>query len=480
MKQSKKYSQISERIKIVNNQQKNTKVQDVATLVYVVSFFCYLLASRIIPISYMLSGVVNTILSSAFAGIGAILILADLCTKRNLFQNKNSWLLILFIVAVGITSVINMKFGVTDNIKTIVWICIYMFIIYSLCTRFDSEKSKKLFKILISILSIVWFVCVIISIVQYCLQIGYLAPETETIMKRQGFYDNRLFGIFLDPNFAAVISMCIIFFSIHEYKTVKHIFMKVCYLVSAIVQYVYVILSGSRTVLICFFAGVVLWVALWVRNFCVQKQVSTKQWIYRELFSIVIVSLLFGGIYLGSREALSYLPLISGEQGKVNSTHAQEILKREDVKEDNMLNNRGTIWSEYVKSLEPKEYIIGLSPRNTIARLETRDPKGYVAKTQYTPHSDYVALLIYTGVVGCIIVLLFYFKTFIDILKKIGKKVELDSMYITSLVVAVSLIIYGIAFLDIYFSNTITAFLFWFAMSYIQKSNSQIYEQGNM
>lgn len=454
----------------MNNQQKSTKVQDMATIVYLVSFFCYLLVSRIIPISYMLSGTVNTILSSAFAGIGALLIIADLFTRRTLFKIKNSLFLILFIFVVGTTSLINISYGFSDNIKTIVWMGIYMFLIYSLCARFDHQKSMKLMKLLICILSVVWFVCVVISITQYCLQIGYLAPETDAIMKRQGFYDNRLFGIFLDPNFAAVISMCIIFFDVWEYQTTKQTLVKVCHVISAIIQYVYVVLSGSRTVLICFFAGVLLWTVLWIRNICIRKNVTPKQWLCKEFFAVIVVSLLFGALYMGSKEVLSYLPLISGEKGKANSTHAQEILKREDVRDDNMLNNRGTIWTEYIKSLDAKEYIIGLSPRNAIARLEARDPQGYVAKTQYTPHSDYVALLVYTGIVGCIIIFLFYVKTAWDTWKRIRLQGELDSSFITALVVSVALIIYGIAFLDIYFSNTITAFLFWFMMSYVQNN----------
>lgn len=471
---------MSERAEEVNNQQKNTKVQDVAIMIYTVLFFCYLLVSRIIPISYMLSGPVNTILSSAFAGIGAILIIMDLFTKRSLFKTRNTWLLVLFVIVVGITSAINIKYGFTDNVKTVVWMCIQMFLIYALCTRFERDRSVKLLKTLINILTVVWFVCVVISIVQYCLQIGYLAPETDAILKRQGFYDNRLFGIFLDPNFAAVISMCIIFFNLYEYRVVNKTLTKVCYIISIITQYIYVILSGSRTVLICFFAGVILWAGLYIRNYCVKKHVSTKQWIYREVVSLVVVCVLFVTAFLVSRQLLSYLPLVSGEKGKENSIHAEEILKREDVQEDNVLNNRGTIWTEYVKSLDKKEYIIGLSPRNAIARLETRYPDGYVAKTQYTPHSDYVALFIYTGVIGCLVILAFYLKTAIDVLRNIGRKKEMDPLYITSLVVATSLVIYGITFLDIYFVNTITAFLFWFVMSIVQKSNNQIDKQENV
>lgn len=471
---------MSERTEEVKNQQKNTKVQDVATICYMVLFFCYLLASRIIPISYMLSGSVNTILSSTFAGIGALLIVVDLFTEKSLFKSRNSWILVLFVIVVGITSVINIKYGFTDNVKTLVWMCIQMFLIYSLCTRFERERSEKLFKILINILTAVWFVCVVISIAQYCLQIGYLAPETDTILKRQGFYDNRLFGVFLDPNFAAVISMCIIFFNLYEYRVANQNFIKFYYIISILTQYVYVILSGSRTVLICFFAGVILWAGLYIRNYCVKKHVSTKHWIYREVVSLVVVCILFVTAFLVSRQLLSYLPLVSGEKGKVNSIHTEEILKREDIQEDNMLNNRGTIWTEYVKSLDKKEYIIGLSPRNAIACLQTRYPDGYVAKTQYTPHSDYVALFIYTGVIGCLAILAFYLKTAIEVLRNIGKKRNMDSLYITSLVVATSLIIYGIAFLDIYFVNSITAFLFWLMMSIIQKTNNQIEKQENV
>lgn len=454
------------------NQKKKTDIQDTATMIYVILFFCYLLVSKIFPISDILSRSIDTILSSAFAGTGALLVFVDLFTRRNLFKNRNSKLLILFVVVVGISSVINIKYGFTNNIKTMVWMCIQMFLIYSLFTKLDSEKGEKIFTILINIMSIVWFVAVAISIIQFCLQIGYLAPGIESILKRQGFYDNRLFGIFIDPNFAAVISMCIIFFDLYEYGVVKHTFIKVCYIISIVTQYIYVILSGSRTILICFFVGVILWAGLYIRNYCIKKQSSTKEWICREIVSLVIVCFLFVLIYIAGRQLLSYLPLISGDTGKTNSTHAEEILKREDVQKDNMLNNRGTIWTEYVKSMDKKEYIIGLSPRNAIARLENRYPEGYVAKTQYTPHSDYVALFIYTGVIGCLIIFVFYLKTAIDVLRNMGKKKEMGSLYITSLVVATSLIIYGIAFLDIYFVNTVTSFLFWFMMSIIQKSNN--------
>ena len=242
-----------------------------AVVWYAILFFCYSIIGRIVPLAALVEGPVNQALYMAFAGVGALLLFADLLTERYMFRTKYSYLLVLFLVVTGLSCVVNIKYGITDNVKTLVWTSIQLLLLYTIYIRIGKEKTILLCKRLFNILIAVWMIAGIVSILQYMFQIGYYV-ELGELVKRQGFVDNRVFGVFNDPNYASVTSLYVIVMSLYLFRETDKKFLKSYYVVSLVVQYVYIILSGSRTAEVCVLLAIATGAILILKNYMLQKK----------------------------------------------------------------------------------------------------------------------------------------------------------------------------------------------------------------
>ena len=475
----------------------NRKTLGKAVAVYVSLFLLYLLIGRIIPVANLLAtSAANTLLSSAFAGIGALLVLADLLTDRYLFRSRNWWALLLFAVSMGISMVTNLRYGFGSNVKTMVWTCIQFFLLYCLVCRFGSENSRVFLSRLLFALSLLWTLFVLFSIVQYALQTGYrIFDYNAGYSKRQGFVDNRLFGVFLDPNFAAITSLCVIFIWVYFLEIRKAAWERVLCVLMIAIHASYIILSGSRTILICLFGATLVKTVLSVRNLCLKKQLTVGRSVGTVLIALAAVSIIFFGLYTGGKKALAQLPVLCEPLRSMNQSQilqpeaekdptrptrpgqqddydADEVFHREDVKEDNILNNRAQIWQSYLESLHGSKWIFGLSPRNALAYIRDNYPDNYIAQTGYSAHSDYIALISYTGLSGVACALLFAVLAALQIFRTFFGKQPMDPFYIMALTIFAALIVFGIPFMEIYFSNSLTAALFWIMASVVMHFRS--------
>lgn len=447
------------------------KILNKSVAYYIVLFYIYLTISRIIPISSLIAGKIDIIISSMFAGIGVLLIILDLVSERVIFKSKYVLFLISFIIVQIISAVINSQFGIIDNIKTVIWTSIHILIIYSFFIRFGKKKGMQLFKIIFNIINFTWMVCSVFSLGQFFLQIGYHAEENANHLVRQGFIENRLFGVFLDPNFASIISLCMIFFCIFLYGINKAKWRKVYSVFCILVHYMYIVLSGSRTVVICLYAASIIFVGLKVRNYCLKKMCTIGKKVKFLFASVVITSVIFISMYAICRQALPKFTYEIEKQQHLQKEEVfekeKELLHRKDVRKENVLNNRSMIWKEYIKSLKGKDLIFGLSPRNALKYIQDKYPDSYLAESGYRVHSDYIGVFIYTGLMGSLVIFVYAVLILRKIINHIKTKKEISDIYIMSVTLSVALAIYVLAFLDILFVNTITSAVFWIVMSIV-------------
>lgn len=438
---------------------------------YIVLFYIYLTISRIIPISSLIAGKADTIISSIFAGAGVLIIILDVISERIVFKSKYILILSGFVAVQIISGVINFKFGVIDNIKTIIWTSIHILLIYSFFIRFGKKKGIQIFKNIFNIVNFIWIISSVFSLGQFFLQIGYHAKENANHLVRQGFIENRLFGVFLDPNFASIISLCMIFFCVFLYENNREKWKKVYSVFCIVVHYMYIVLSGSRTVLICLYVASIIFVGLKIRNFCLRKTCNIRKSVKFLFTGAVITSVIFIGMYTLCKQVLPKFTYEIEKQEHLEREEVfeeeKELLHRKDVRKDNVLNNRSTIWKEYIKSVKGKDLIFGLSPRNALKYIQTKYPDSYLAESGYRVHSDYIGVFVYTGIVGSLIIFIYAALILRKIINHIKTKKKLSDIYIMSVTLSIALAIYVLAFLDILFVNTITSVVFWLVMSVV-------------
>jgi len=464
---------------------------------YVVIFITYLLLSRVVLFVNIISIPANSMIYNLLAVSGIVILVWDFFTHFYQFKSKENLILVGFLVVCAISTLLNIQYGLGDNLKTLVWTSIQFFLMFSILHVKDFTYVKKMLSRIMNITSIIWFVTTVFSLLQFIFVVKYKA-DFASYPRRQGFIDSRLFGIYSDPNFAAVTSHIVIVFAVFICKNTTSKAWKRLQLANIVCQLLYIILSGSRTghielTMVMFILGY-----SFVRSYCLKKNI--KKYYVKGLVMAVLLSILsVSGVAAlqkpllsiaefgeSIKKAILYDDDESGqvdEQGNpIPPEEEEEItLDREDVKEDDISNNRFAIWQGAI-DVASDARIFGVSPRNLIPYAQENDPEGYIATTGYETHSGYVALFVNTGIAGVTVMLGFVgymVYLFVKYLKVNRKKVYQDEFIICVCVVAI-VAVSAVMLLDIFFVNTFSAAIFWLSagyFTYIAKSEIKKSEQ---
>ncbi|MDY3829010.1 MAG: O-antigen ligase family protein [Clostridium sp.] len=437
---------------------------------YIIAFLTYLMLSRIVLFVNIISISANALIYNVFAIVGILLLIFDFLSNFYPFKSRANILLTAFLVTCAISSVVNISYGISDNLKTLVWTAIQFFVLFSTLHLKSKEEAYENMNIIMKISSHIWFVAVVISLWQFVFQIHYRADFSE-FTRRQGFYDARLFGIFSDPNFAAVTSLIVIVFCYYLNKKCEKRWLKRIYTANIICQALYIVLSGSRTGIIEAVILTVMLVFFETRNKLVD--VSAKNYIRRSILKSIIA----GGLVV----LLVFIlpaPLLKlaegGEYIKASILGEEEIdeeeikLDRDDIREDNLSNNRFEIWKSALEVSSDKRFI-GVSPRNMIKYAEKNYPDSYIAKTKYEAHNGYVAVIASTGILGTVILLLFIIYLILKLVAfaRMKKYAVFEEGIVITFIVMCLVAISAFMLLDIFFVNTYSAAIFWLFTGYL-------------
>jgi len=450
--------------------------------VYIISFLVYLVFNSILPYTNIQPSIIRNIISVIFMSGGIFFIGYNIISERKKMIKNYSWILWIFIVVCIISSITMIKYGYMDNAKTIIWSTILFGVLYTYSQMRDNKQMEKTIRIAIIILSIIWSTAILIGLYQYMMQITYFVRlEDYPILKAQGFYYNRLFGIFVDPNFAAVTSVMLLFGSIYSFITSNNKWIKSIWVLNAILQFLYVILSGSRSGLLVFVFGVMIYAFLKVySSFQIKEKKSN---ILRLIVTIVISIIAIIVLFLGVKKLLENIPQLINktnttqeeivqDENAQNSNDSQKVsLDRTDLEDKGISNLRFELWGDCLNILKSKP-IFGTSPRNLIVYAQDCFQNTYPAKG-YDFGNGYLAVLVGTGVLGALVIAVFLCicikRLFIYIIKKQYNNLEESNFNI----LAISII--GMMFLaaainqEIFLVNSINTALFWLMLGYIMK-----------
>ena len=453
---------------------KNSKIVKQIENIYIVVFFAYLLLNSILPYTNIQPAIIRNVISMGFMAIGILLLVYNLIWKREKIVHNYSWILWGFLLVCIASSIAMIKYGYIDNVKTILWMAIMFGIIYPYSLNRDKTEIKKTIKMTIIVLSIIWSIAILISLYQFIMQIGYqVKAENSTILKAQGFFYNRLFGIFVDPNYAAVSSILLLFSSFYMFKNSSKNWQKAVWILNAIIQYLYIVLSGSRTAIVISLVGVIIYMYLKLTIYF--KDEGYKR-IIKLISGIVGSVVAFMILYELSKVALVYAPTIF--ENKVNSdtinneiiANKDEInnlpenteisLDRTDLENKGISNLRFELWRDSIEIWKSKP-ILGTSTRNFNQYAKEFFSDSYPARG-YDVGNGYLSILIYSGILGTVVMI-----AFILLAVKFKDKredVEIEILAICTIgMVAVTAAINQ----EIFLINSINTAIFWLMLGYI-------------
>lgn len=461
------------------NKKRRERYIDYAVLTYTMVFILYSFVGRIIPLYTAIPSNINNIIFIVFAVWGVILILLDIFSVKNLLKSSYCWILYCFVFIMAVSSLVNIKYGLVDNVKTIVWTIIQIAIFYSVYTRFKKEQMMNFIHVMFHIISWIWTIAILYALKQFVVMESYGVEIWKGEWKYQGFRENRLFGIFNDPNYAAVTSIYVVFMLCLIAKKTKKKWLRAICLISCICHGAYVVLSGSRTAKICAIVSVIVFVFLILKNRFLEKKYYISvisRFLTAALAAIIVI---VSGLL--AKEVLPNLPKAyaahwvanqsnndSDEEDVLRTESAEKIqnldknyfLQRQDVKESQSSNTRQRIWNNYIKGVEGR-YFIGASPRNVEKYMKDEHPRIYALNNGYETHNGYLSVFVGTGIVGLSIIIMFMILKGIRLFKYSFGEKEIDSDFVFLVTIIFIILVYTFFFTELFFVNNLTTSIFW-------------------
>ena len=346
------------------------------------------MAGLIVPLQFISA---NKFVTLGMTLLGVLLGLYNFFVKKAyLFVRKIEYLIIFFAMNI-ITSLLVMKYGFSTNIKNLVVFFIYFFAIYPIFQNFSREKSRILFNVFFSVITVANTVGVFLSLVQFFMLIGYRVFDYKGLLIRQGFVESRLFGILASPNYLSIISLIVIIYLWMRLSTLNKI-VKTLAISSIVLNFAYIVLSGSRTTYIC------LVVAAFLYSLIKFEYSNKAKSFVTVLLTVGLVFLSYNGVKYSSDlylKAHSAEIQLNKEKGENNNL----TLERTDTSEENISNNRFAIWQS-TASFIPKRPLFGYSAGNWYELGKTYDASAYIIKEHYLTHNGYLEVLFYNGILG--------------------------------------------------------------------------------
>lgn len=361
--------------------------------------------------------------------LGSILVIERIIHWKEYIGMPYLFLLIIFCVSFGISTVLNMEFGVVENAKWFVWTSFQMLLLYVKKKDEKVEKYQWEFKLISKIIIYYSFFAAIVSVVLMFMRYSrILIFESNGQRIIQGFVWGRLWGVYTDPNYGAVIGVISIILSFYFIQKQSRK-INVIYITNIVVQFLYIVFSDSRTgkVTLLISVGFYLYTLLLKKKSDMRK--GKKRIIDLAVVFFVCVLLIMGMKAVRISYNNVVYPFMSKnfftEKEVVSEEEIEDekIGREEDIKADPS-NRRFSIWESGMEVLKTSP-IFGTGYVTFVPYTEKNLPNTYVIKNDHgvfgSMHNGFLNVLVYQGVVGFVIFLVFTICTVVKIFRTIWK-----------------------------------------------------------
>ncbi len=406
--------------------------------------------------------------------VGIVILAVDFFVSGLVLRFKYSWLLILFYISLLISIFLNISREPIQNLKVVVWMLIQSFVLYTVNGEYNEKFGVKRFRALFEALGLYYFICSLISVLMFVFGFFDLIPNSNLASgySRIGLIQARLFGVFTDPNYASIcVLFSMIFIIVNMILHKDRLFVRIYHIIALIIDFVYVVLSRSRTTQICLWAIFAIVGFFAVMDLLNKKGVKGFKNLAISVLSALLAVVVSFSVYSFTNWGMGRIYVATSEihtQFDENHDYEEDLI-RDDVNEENISNNRFAIWKDYFE-LSLKRPFFGIGPRNEVEYIKEQMPDSFVAKREYSSHNGYLALLVGGGIIGTLLMFGFIIMNIYHIasylIRRSGKG---DKYYLTILLFAAILATAAIAAVSLkafFFCNSIIDHLFWFTLGY--------------
>ncbi len=483
------------------------KAHKIARCAYICMLTAYTILREIIPLQTLVG---NGLVVAGIFGLGLLMIAANLWLDGEHATKANVGLFVAFIVACGLSTLVNFRFEFLSNIKAIAWMVLFFFLVYPCGFHSKSMCDKEISAIFITAF-ITLLAAVIISLPMYFFNIHYTYVTNSQFdnVLPQGFHSEylRLWGIFADPNTAAVYSFVALLMSLYIIAKKKNRAIRVAMVIGDLIFVTFIVLSGSRTAKVAvIIAGI--WIAFYLAYTLLKKQKQLKR-VALSVTAVILAAAASWGSLSGITNILPYvkkgmnsllgeatnravhllydnvyettdLNITDGfwntpsiDDGKEDDDEPIEDLERPDLEgKGDVSNGRFAKWEDYFK-IFAKTPIFGASPRGISAFGKVHCPDTSVAKYDYVSHNFLLEIMLGTGVIGLFIILLVLLNAAFIIMRTTLQK-QFVFKYLIHSSIILTLICASMFLSDLFFNLTFGGFTFFLALGFVNGENEYV------
>jgi len=389
---------------------------------------------------------------SATVMAGGIILLLWRCLHLREYRNMPYLAgCILFWLSYLLSSTMNISYGITGNLKALLWMAFQFCLLY--CGRRHQDSAKREFRALEWLLLLYPGIQALISLLMLVFSYSGAAVERGMYI---GVQLGRLWGSYSDPNYGAVLAVVSVIFSAAALlKGNRTGWLKRLHFFNIWLQYFYVVFSYSRTGQICLLLGAACLFWFWCRR------MESSRLCKMMVGACVLILCLGGGLVREGYNRLHVTVYAAAE------TDSEDALHREEELSEDITNGRLSIWKDGIAVWRTSP-VYGVSYRNIASYLQENLPDSYMANRAVplnTFHNVLMDVLVSQGIAGIVLFLglaFFMARKVIRILRDMGKGFGPEEL---ALAAALLVIGCGAMFLsDILYINSPTAVLFWWCM----------------
>ena len=406
--------------------------------ILIVAVYC--MCGLIVPLQFISA---NKIVAGGMTLFGILLATYNLAIKKVYLKIKTIEYLLLFFAFNIITSMLVISYGYSTNIKNALIFYIYFLTVFPIFTGITREEGKKIYDYFFYTVTVLNTFGVLVSLIQFVLLKGYRVHDYKGLYIRQGFVESRLFGILASPNYLSLISLIVIIFLVLKVCSFEKVYRYIS-IVAIVLNFIYIVLSGSRTAFICMMIAAVIY------SIVMFYQKGNVKSLLKVALAIVVVLFSYKAVNFTSEQYLKYnKERLEVQDKKLENKDNNLSLERTDTSEENISNNRFAIWKS-TASFVPKKPIFGYSGGNWYEIGKKMNPDEYIIKEHYLTHNGYLEILFYNGLVGFISMGIFVLSFFISMVKRIfrDKKEDLVNKDLLSMIMILMVILVSNLFLS--------------------------------
>lgn len=390
--------------------------------------------------------------------VGGFVLVMRVMKYKNYIKMPGLLFLALFLVSHIISAVANIRYGYKEGIIKFIFLTFYFLILFTKEQSVSLEDMKKEVKILGAFLEIYMFLCVALSF-------GFMICKYTQVRTIQdgwdigiGFLWGRLWGVFTEPNYAAICACVTIVLAVYFIQSAKKKAIKAFLVINSILQLLYIAFTDSRTGRV----GLGITVFIWVFNKLNYNRLHKAEKRKSELCIIICVSIF--AFVVGA----SVPKWITNTYNMWQASHqevAAEVNRGYDLTEDPS-NRRFDIWKSGIEVFSTTP-IVGTSYTNilpyTLEHCEGTYLINNSAEKRFSSiHNEFLNVLVGQGIIGFIILVGFVIYSIRYYVKFYFRMTEEEQHFGNMLIASIAGISAGAMFLTgMFYSNSPSAILFW-------------------